>query len=144
MAGEMTETERNTFLSEPRDAVLSYVVPSGRSLATPIWFRWDGSVASFQSPTTSVKTAAMRRVGRASLCVHEQIIPSNRFVTLEGTVTEVPFDLDRDIGQAARLYMGDDAEAFLQGIRSALDAGREWASFVLHPETIITRSASLL
>ena len=120
-------------LSEPRDAVLSVVLPSGRAMGTPVWFRWVDGIVRFQSPTTSAKTAALRATGRASLCVHEQPLPVARYVTLEGPVREVEFDLDTDIGAAAMHYLGDDAPTFLAGIRAALDGGRRWASFELTP-----------
>lgn len=133
---EMTPDEIEVFLSEPRDAVLSVVLASGRAMGTPVWFRWVDGVARFQSPTTSAKTMALRATGRASLCVHEQPLPMARYVTIEGTVTEVDFDLDADIGAAARHYLGDGADAFVRGIRGALDAGRRWASFELTPSFV--------
>ena len=129
----LTPDEIDAFLAEPRDAVLSVVLASGRAMGTPIWFRWVDGVARFQSPTTSAKTAALRATGRASLCVHEQPLPVARYVTLEGPVREVEFDLGTDIGAAAHHYLGDGAEAFLGGIRGALDSGRLWASFELTP-----------
>jgi len=129
----MTPGEIAAFLSEPRDAVLSVALASGRAMGTPIWFRWVDGIARFQSPTTSAKTAALRATGRASLCVHDQPLPLARYVTLEGTVVEVEFDLDADIAAAARHYLGDEADSFLTGIEAALDAGRRWASFELTP-----------
>ncbi len=139
----MTPEEIESFLSTPRDGVLSVVLPSGRAIGTPIWFRWVDGVVRFQSPTTSAKTAALRRTGRASLCVHEQPLPLARYVTLEGAVREVDFDLEADIAAAARHYLGDGADRFLAGIERALDAGRRWASFELEPTTVIARSQSL-
>lgn len=139
----MTPDEIDAFLNDPRDGVLSVVTASGRAVGTPVWFRWVDGVARFQSPTTSVKTAALRATGRASLCVHEQPIPMTRFVTLEGPVREVEFDLEADIASAAFHYLGDDAETFIDGINAALAAGRRWASFELSPTSIIARSRSL-
>jgi len=135
--------EIESFLSEPRDAVLSVVLASGRAMGTPIWFLWVDGVVRFQSPTTSAKTAALRTTGRASLCVHDQPLPLARYVTLEGPVREVDFDLDADIGAAAQHYLGDGAEAFLAKIEQALAAGRRWASFELDPTSVIARSQSL-
>ncbi len=132
----MSPEEIDAFLAEPRDAVLSVSLASGRAMGTPIWFRWIDGVARFQSPVTSSKTAAIRRSGRASLCVHEQPLPIARYVTLEGPVREVEFDLDADIGAAAVHYLGEGAPTFLEGIRGALAAGRRWASFELTPETV--------
>ena len=139
----MSPDEIETFLSAPRDAVLSVVLASGRAMGTPIWFRWVDGVARFQSPTSSSKTAALRSMKRASLCVHDQPLPLAHYVTLEGPVREVEFDLDADIGAAARHYLGDDADAFVAKIEQALAAGRRWASFELHPASVIARRQSL-
>ena len=139
----VTSDEIDAFLSEPRDAVLSVVLASGKAMGTPIWFTWVGGVARFQSPTTSAKTAALRSTGRASLCVHDQPLPLARYVTLEGPVREVEFDLDTDIGAAARRYLDDGAEAFIAKIEQALAAGRRWASFELEPTSVIARRQSL-
>ncbi len=139
----MSPEEIDTFLAAPRDAVLSVVLPSGRAMGTPIWFRWIDGVARFQSPTTSAKTAALRASGRASLCVHDQPLPLARYVTLEGPVREVEFDLDADIAAAAHHYLADGADAFVAKIEQALAAGRRWASFELEPTSVIARSQSL-
>ncbi len=139
----MSPDEIEAFLAEPRDAVLSVALASGRAMGTPIWYRWADGVARFQSPVTSSKTAALRRNGRASLCVHEQPLPIARYVTLEGPVREVDFDLDADIGAAAAHYLGAGAPAFLEGIEAALAAGRRWASFELEPETVSAKTQQL-
>ena len=143
MVADMTPDQIEALLSAPNDAVLSVVLPSGRAMGTPVWFRWVGGVARFQSPTTSAKTSALRLSGRASLCVHEQPLPIARYVTLEGPVREVEFDFDADIGAAARHYLGDDAPGFLRGIRAALDSGRRWASFELIPSFVDAKSQTL-
>lgn len=139
----MSPDDIDAFLTTPRDAVLSVVLRSGRAMGTPIWFRWIDGVARFQSPTTSAKTTALRASGRASLCVHDQTLPRARYVTLEGPVREVEFDLDVDIASAARHYLGDSADAFVAKIEQALAAGRRWASFELEPTTVTARSQSL-
>jgi pyridoxine/pyridoxamine 5'-phosphate oxidase len=140
---DMTQEAIDAFLAEPRDAVLSVVLASGRVIGTPVWFRWVDGVVRFQSPTTSAKTTALRASGRASLCVHDQPLPLARYVTLEGPVVEVEFELDADIGSAARHYLGDGAEKFMRGTEQALASGRKWASFELTPSTIIARTQSL-
>lgn len=139
----MTPSEIESFLAEPRDAVLSVTLPSGRAMGTPVWFRWVDGVARFQSPTTSAKTAAVRWSGRASLCVHDQPLPLARYVTIEGPVNEVAFDRDADIGAAAHHYLGDGAAAFMEGIDAALAGGRQWASFELTPTTVSAKIQQL-
>lgn len=141
----MTDDEIDAFLSRPLDGVLSVVLPqSGRAVGTPVWFMWSDGVARFQSPTTTAKTRALRASGRASLCVHEQRLPMTSYVTIEGPIREVAFDLERDIAVAARHYLGADAPAFLDQIDQALAAGRAWASFELTPTMVSSRHLSLL
>lgn len=140
----MASQEIEDFLAEPRDAVLSVVLGSGRAMGTPIWFRMDCGLVRFQSPTTSAKTAALRDGGRASLCVHDQPLPLARYVTLEGPVVEVDFDFDRDIGEGAVHYLGENAPPFLDKIRAAIASGRRWASFEMTPTTVLSGSQSLL
>jgi hypothetical protein len=139
----MTPAEIESYLCEPRDAVLSVTLASGRAMGTPVWFRWVDGVARFQSPTTSAKTAALRASGRASLCVHDQPLPRARYVTIEGPVREVAFDRDADIAAAAGHYLGDAATAFMEGIDAALAGGRQWASFELTPTTISAKIQQL-
>ena len=139
----MSPDEIDSFLATPRDAVLSVVLASGRAMGTPIWFRWVDGVVRFQSPTTSAKTAALRSSGRASLCVHDQPLPVARYVTLEGPVREVDFDLASDIAAAAHHYLDEGANAFVAKIEQALASGRRWASFELEPTSVIARSQSL-
>jgi hypothetical protein len=139
----MTADEIDEFLATPRDAVLSVILPSGRAMGTPVWFRWVDGVARFQSPSTSAKTRAIRATRRASLCVHDQPLPLARYVTLEGPVVEVEFHVDRDIRIAAEHYLGDGAPDFMAKIEAALAAGRRWASFELHPEFVSARTQHL-
>jgi hypothetical protein len=139
----MDPDEIDEFLAQPNDAVLSVLLASGRAMGTPVWFRWVDGVARFQSPTTSTKTAALRATGRASLCIHEQPLPIARYVTIEGPVREVEFDLDADIGAAAHHYLGAEAPGFIALIEQALATGRRWASFELEPTSVIAKRQML-
>lgn len=139
----MTPDEIDAYLQEPRDGVLSVALPSGRAMGTPIWFVWVDGVARFQSPITSAKTRALRASGRASLCVHDQPLPVARYVTVEGPVTEVEFNLENDIAAGARHYLGADADQFIAKIEQALAGGRRWASFELRPTFVHHKVQSL-
>lgn len=140
----MTPDEIDAFLAVPRDGVLSHRRADGTIGSTPIWFRWsesaagDGRVVRFQSPTTSLKTRRLRADPWASLCVHSHDLPQVAYVTVEGPVEEVAFDLERDIGASATDYMGDRAEEFMNGIRGAIESGRSWASFEMRPDKVLS------
>lgn len=134
MSPALTSAERETFLSGPHTAVVTFSFADGRSMAVPLWTTWTGEVFRFQSGPNSIKTASFRREARASICLHEDTPESVVYVTAEGPVVEVPFDLDRDVGEPAVRYLGPQrGPAF-----AAAFADRpvdSFAAFELTPET---------
>jgi len=130
----MSPEEREAFLAEPHTAVLSFVLDDGRTLGVPVWVTWTGGVFRFQSPGGSRKTAAMRRTGRASLCLHEDTTSAVRYVTAEGSVRELAFDHERDIADPAARYLGDERGAAFSGVFEQMDTSG-FATFELTPET---------
>lgn len=134
----MTPAEREAFLARPHTAVVTFAFGDGRTMGVPVWVTWTGAVFRFQSPAGSRKTASFRRLGRASLCLHEDSDASVAYVTAEGPVTEIGFDHERDIAQPASRYLGAErGEAF-----AAAFAGRDtsgFSTFELTPETWWTR-----
>lgn len=139
----MTPEEREAFLSRPHTAVVTFELGEGRTMGVPVWVTWTGEAFRFQSGPTAKKSASFRRLGRASLCMHEDTLNSVAYVTAEGPVAEVPFDLERDIGEPAVRYLGPErGPAF-----AAAFAGRDPSSFSaweLTPETWWTRDYAKL
>jgi hypothetical protein len=119
----MDAAEINRFLSHgTRTGKLAITRKDGRASVTPIWFVLDdeGRIV-FTTGGGTLKANAMRRTGRAALCVDDEREPF-AFVSLEGTV-ELSEDLDEMLVWATRIaarYMGDErAEAF--GRRNAVE-----------------------
>jgi PPOX class probable F420-dependent enzyme len=87
--------------------MLATVRRDGRPHVVPIWFVLDGDDLVFNTGTTSVKAAAMRRDPRVSIAVDEAT-PPYAFVTVAGTVTisEDRNELIKWATAIGRRYMG--------------------------------------
>jgi len=78
--------DRDTFLQQPRTAVLATAGRDGRVHVVPVWYSWDGEVFRVITERGSAKHRNAVRNGRATLCVDERDGPY-RYVTAEGPVT---------------------------------------------------------
>ncbi|WP_131765006.1 PPOX class F420-dependent oxidoreductase [Candidatus Protofrankia californiensis] len=111
----MTQREWRTFLAAgKRTGKLATVRRDGRPHVAPVWFVLDGEEVVFTTGAASVKGRALRRDGRASLCVDDEKPPYS-FVLVEGSVTvsEDPTELLRWATTIAGRYIGADrAEEF--------------------------------
>ena len=81
----MDASQRETFLSQPRTAVLSTLSEGGRIHAVPVWFRWDGGAFRIITGRGSAKHRNVLREGRASLCIDERQ-GTIAYLTAEGPV----------------------------------------------------------
>lgn len=84
----MDSTERESFLSEPRTAVLATTGRDGMAHAVPVWFRYCEGTFRIVTGRGSQKHKNIERTGRATLCVDERD-GSLRYVTVEGRVRVV-------------------------------------------------------
>ena len=118
----MTEVEWHAFVMDgTRTAKVATARKDGRPHVVPVWFVLDGEDVVFTTSATSVKGAALRRDGYASLCVDDQVPPFS-FVMVEGPVelSSDPDELRRVATQIGRRYMGHErAEEF--GARNAAE-----------------------
>jgi len=121
VAREMTEEEyRDFLLGSVRTATLATVRADGRPHAAPIWYHLDGETFVFTTGEDTVKGRNLRRDGRVSLCIDDEMPPFH-FVVVEG-VADIAADDPELLHWATRIggrYMGEDrAEAF--GRRNAV------------------------
>ena len=84
----MDSNERESFLSEPRTAVLATTCRDGMAHAVPVWFRYCEGTFRIITERGSQKHRNIQRTGRATLCVDERD-GSLRYVMAEGPVRVV-------------------------------------------------------
>jgi PPOX class probable F420-dependent enzyme len=107
----MTRDEWHAFVSAgTRTGKLAVVRKDGSPHVVPIWFVLDGDDFVFTTGATTTKGYALRRDGRAAICVDDDR-PPFAFVSAAGAV-RISEDLDEMLVWATRLgarYMGAGA-----------------------------------
>ncbi|MEX1021552.1 MAG: TIGR03618 family F420-dependent PPOX class oxidoreductase [Dehalococcoidia bacterium] len=139
MPGDMTDTEIDAFLREPRVAVLATVDARGRPRTAPVWFLWEDGAATLFTSRSTLKWRNLERDPRASLCVDHRE-PPYASVILDGRVEEATGrSLYEDVRRMALAYYGaHEGERFAEGYRRDRP---EVAHFRLVPERVTaTRS----
>jgi PPOX class probable F420-dependent enzyme len=110
MARRMSAEEARAFLAEgTRTGKLATVRTDGSPHVVPIWFVLDGDDLVFTTAADTVKGRALRRDGRAAICVDLER-PPFAYVMVAGTV-EISDDLDEMLSWATRIaarYEGAD------------------------------------
>ena len=138
MSVRMLKAEAWAFLAEGmRTGKLATVRADGRPHVVPVWFLLDGGDLVFTTGADSVKARALRRTGRAALCVDLER-PPFAYVMVEGEV-EISADLDEMLEWATRIaarYEGPDrSEEF--GRRNAVPGE---LLVRLHPASVVAVS----
>ncbi len=110
----MTRTECEAFLAETHVAVISIDDPGRGPLTVPVWYAYaPGGVVRIVTGTASRKGQLLRRAGRLGLCVQTETAPY-KYVSVEGPVTFVAYDHERDVRGMALRYLGAEmGEAYL-------------------------------
>jgi PPOX class probable F420-dependent enzyme len=119
----MSADRLRAFLADrARNGMLATTRRDGRPHVVPVWFLPDGDDLVFTTSSTSVKGRALRRDGRACLCVDDPAFPYG-FAMLDCRA-ELRTDPDEVLSWATRIaarYVGEDrAEEFGQR-NAALD-----------------------
>lgn len=126
MSERMSRQEWSFLLEGTRTAKLATTRRDGQPHVVPVWFTLDGDDVIFATGADSVKGRALRRDGRASLCVDDER-PPYAFVAIEGHAT-ITTDRDDLLHWATRIggrYMGEDkAESLRQAQRRRGRAAR--------------------
>ncbi len=77
-------TAMDTFLAEPRNAIVGGTRSDGRLHLTPNWFLWDGTVFRVSTTKDRVKYELFRKNPRAQFVVDDAT--GFRYVVVDGTV----------------------------------------------------------
>jgi PPOX class probable F420-dependent enzyme len=127
----LTQSELDTFLSQPHIAVVATASAAGKPHAMPIWYLWRDGKVLFQTGPDSKKMRNLRANHRITVVVDSKVAPY-KVVVIEGTALERPGDkvLAR---QTAIHYLGEK-----QGARYVERSTEPGTLVEVTPEKIIS------
>ena len=98
--------DRESFLAEPHVAALSVSAGQGRGpLTVPIWYQYaPGGEAWVLTDAGSRKARLIETAGRFTLMV-ERVMPTTRYVSVEGAVTRTVPGTDELLWEIAARYL---------------------------------------
>lgn len=104
-ATDMTDAERDQFLSDVRVGIISIERDGKGPLALPVWYDYTDGEIVVTMAEDSAKAKLLRRAGRATFTVQDER-PPYRYVSAEGpvTITTEP----TDVTDLAIRYLGPD------------------------------------
>ena len=80
----MTEQEIQTFLTEPRLAILMYNGKRPAPVGVPVWFDWDGTSVRMFASRTSPKVRQLRSNPATSVLVTNRVGEPEGWVAFDG------------------------------------------------------------
>jgi PPOX class probable F420-dependent enzyme len=104
-ATDMTDAERDAFLSDVRVGILAIERAGKGPLALPVWYQYGDGVILVTMADDSAKARLLRRAGRATFTVQDER-PPYRYVSVEGPVTLTTEP--HDVTDLAIRYLGPD------------------------------------
>ena len=114
--------DRESFLAEPHVAALSVSAGQGRGpLTVPIWYQYaPGGEAWVLTAASSRKARLIRAAGRFSLMV-DRVLPTVRYVSVEGPVTRVVPGTGELLREMTERYLAPEkVPAYLEFARAEL------------------------
>lgn len=129
--------DREFFLAEPHVAALSVSAGQGRGpLTVPIWYQYaPGGEAWVLTEAESRKVRLIEGAGRFSLMV-DRIMPTTRYVSVEGPVTRTIPGTDELLREIAARYLPPDmVSAYIEFANAELG---EQVAIYLRPERWLT------
>ncbi len=132
-----TTRPRELFLAEPHVAALSVSAGHGRGpLTVPIWYQYaPGGEAWVLTEAKSQKARLIEAAGRFTLMV-ERVMPTVRYVSVEGPVTRTVPGTDELLQEIAARYLPpDEVPAYIEFAEAELG---EQVAIYLRPERWLT------
>jgi Pyridoxamine 5'-phosphate oxidase len=129
--------DRELFLAEPHVAALSVSAGQDRGpLAIPIWYQYTpGGEAWVLTDTGSKKARLIEAAGRFTLMV-ERVMPTVRYVSVEGPMTRMVPGTDGLLREIAERYLPPDkVAAYIEFVETELG---EQVAIYLRPERWLT------
>jgi hypothetical protein len=133
----LSTTDRECFLAWPHIAALSVSAGQGRGpLTVPIWYQYaPGGEAWVLTEARSRKARLIEAAGRFSLMV-ERVMPTVRYVSVEGPVTRMIPGTDDLLHEIAARYLPPEkVPAYIDFANAELG---EMVAIYLRPERWLT------
>ncbi|MGN6682211.1 MAG: pyridoxamine 5'-phosphate oxidase family protein [Streptosporangiaceae bacterium] len=133
----LSVSDRELFLTEPHVAALSVSAGQNRGpLTLPIWYQYaPGGEPWVLTEAKSRKVALIESAGRFSLMV-ARVMPTNRYVSVEGPVSRIVPGTDEQLREIAARYLPPDkAHAYVEFAEAELG---EQLAIYLRPERWLT------
>jgi hypothetical protein len=129
--------DRELFLAEPHVAALSVSAGENRGPFTlPIWYQYGpGGEAWVLTEAESRKARLIKAAGRFTLLV-ERVMPTVRYVSVEGPVARTVPGTDELLREIAARYLpSDKVQAYIEFVEAELG---EQVAIYLRPERWLT------
>ena len=129
--------DRELFLAEPHIAALSVSADEGRGpLTVPIWYQYaPGGEVWVLTAAGSRKARLIEAAGRFTLMV-ERVLPTIRYVSVEGPVTRTIAGTDELLLEMSERYLAPEKiPAYLEFVRAELG---EQVAIYLRPQRWLT------
>ena len=133
----LSARDRESFLAEPHVAALSVADgPARGPLTVPIWYQYaPGGEAWVLTDAGSRKARLIETAGRFTLMV-ERVMPTHRYVSVEGPVTRTIPGTDALLQEIAARYLPPDkVPAYVEFVKA--DLGEQVAIY-LRPQRWLT------
>ena len=102
----MSVEEREAFLADLHVGIIGIERSDGPPLTVPIWYDYvPGGEVWVLTDGDSLKGRLLERAGRFSLCAQTETSPYS-YVSVEGSATIRPSDVEADSRPMARRYLG--------------------------------------
>lgn len=136
-----TQQEIDTFLEEPRLAILMYQGSRAGPTGVPVWFDWNGHAVQMFAGRNSPKVKHLLKEPNISVLVTNRVRESEGWVAFDGKVVIADFDpedwsalLDR----VAPRYWDLNETAYEKEIEGWRAAPEAFVSLKLQPKVIRT------
>ena len=134
-----TQQEIDSFLKEPRLAILIYQGKRPSPTGIPVWFDWDGQALRMFAGADSAKIKHLRENPDASVLVTNHVGEPEGWVAFDGTIEISDFgaeDWQQLIDRVAPRYWDLNRESYGEEIKNWRASPQMFSSLTMIPDRI--------
>ena len=134
-----TQQEIDSFLKEPRLAILIYQGKRPSPTGIPVWFDWDGQALRMFAGADSAKIKHLRENPDASVLVTNHVGEPEGWVAFDGTIEISDFgaeDWQQLIDRVAPRYWDLNREPYGEEIKNWRASPQMFSSLTMIPDRI--------